>query len=213
MSQRNEILGRIREALRFEAHRPQHAGAFGEGPRTSATPREWLPVVPNDQEGMAEAFARNCVELRTQYSHVASRAELIDKLLELKDDEGWNLIASHHAPILGSILPAVGLPILLMEDGPATADIERADVGITVCDALIAQTGSILLTSRSAGGRALSVLPPHHVVIARADQLVPDLPAAVELPSARYVKNYPRFITFITGPRTTADIKRISYLG
>jgi L-lactate dehydrogenase complex protein LldG len=162
---------------------------------------------------MAEAFARNCVELRTQYSHVASPAELIGKLLELKNAEGWKLIASHRAPILSAILPSVGLPILLMENGPAIADIERADVGITVCDALIAQTGSILLTSRSAGGRALSVLPPHHVVVARESQLLPDLPAAFELLKKTYSDNYPSFITLITGPSRTGDIERILVLG
>jgi L-lactate dehydrogenase complex protein LldG len=213
MSHRNEILGRIKEALRLEAHRPENSGAFDGGVRASATPRAWLPVVPSDQQGMAEVFARNCVELRTQYTHVASLAELRDKLLELKDAEGWKLIASHRAPILDSILPAVGLPILLMEDGPATTDIERADVGITVCDALIAQTGSILLTSRSAGGRALSVLPPHHVVVARESQLVSDLPAAFALLKNTYGHSYPSFITLITGPSRTGDIERILVLG
>jgi len=34
------------------------------------------------------------------------------------------------------------------------------------------------VTARSAGGRALSVLPPHHVVLARRDQLLRDLPSA-----------------------------------
>ena len=40
--------------------------------------------------------------------------------------------------------------------------------------------GSVLVTTHSAGGRALSVLPPHHVVIARREQLLPDLTAAFE---------------------------------
>jgi L-lactate dehydrogenase complex protein LldG len=213
MNQRNEILGRIKEALRSEAVRPKHARTSGDSARTGATPCEWLPLVTNDLEGMAEAFARNCAELRTQYSRVASRAELISRLLELKNTEGWKLIVSHRAPILSSILPAVELEILFMEDRPALADLERADVGITVCDALIAQTGSILLTSRSAGGRALSVLPPHHVVIGRESNLVPDLPAAFELLKKRYGDNYPSLITFITGPSRTGDIERILVLG
>jgi len=42
---------------------------------------------------------------------------------------------------------------------------------------------------------------------------VPDLPAAFELLSARYVKNYPSFITLITGPSRTGDIERILVLG
>jgi L-lactate dehydrogenase complex protein LldG len=213
MSQRNEILGRIKEALRLEAHRPMHAGGSGDRARTGATPREWLPLVPNDLEGMVETFARNCVDLRTQYSRVTSLAELVGKLLGLKNAEGWKLLASHRAPILNSILPSVGLPILFMEDRPAIAEIERADVGITVCDALIAQTGSVLLTSRSAGGRALSVLPPHHVVVARESQLLPDLPAAFGLLQKTYSDNYPSFMTLITGPSRTGDIERILVLG
>ena len=213
MSQREDILGRIKEALRFVAHRPGHADTSGYGVRNGATPREWLPVVPGDHEGQVEAFARNCVELRTQFARVASLTEVTGKLLHLKNAEGWKLIASHHTPILDSILPSVGLPVLFTEDAPTTPDLERADLGITACDALIAQTGSVLLTSRSAGGRALSVLPPHHVVIARESQLLPDLPAAFALLKEIYSDDYPSLITFITGPSRTGDIERILVLG
>jgi L-lactate dehydrogenase complex protein LldG len=139
--------------------------------------------------------------------------ELSRKLLELKNSENWKLIASHRAPILDSILGSLGLPVLLADDRPETADVERADVGITGCDALIAQTGSILLTARSAGGRALSVLPPHHIVIARESQLLPDLPSAFEFLKETYKDAYPSFITLITGPSRTGDIERILVLG
>ena len=213
MSKRNEILGRIKEALRSAAHRPVCASGVSNGATLGTSPRKWLPAVPSDHEGLVEAFARNCVELRSQYCRVTSLAELTSLLFELKDIADWKLIASHHAPILDSILPAVGLPILFIEDRPATADLERADVGITGCDALIAQTGSILVTSRSAGGRGLSVLPPHHVVIARESQLLPDLPAAFELLQKTYGDNYPSLITLITGPSRTGDIERILVLG
>ena len=213
MSQREEIIGRIKEALRFEAHRPGHTHGASYGARTGATPREWLPIVPGDHEGQVEAFARNCGELRSRFFRLGDVSDVIDKLLELKNGEDWKLIASHHAPILDAILPSIGLPILVTEDRPTTQEIERADVGITLCDALVAQTGSILLTARSAGGRALSVLPPHHVVIARESQLLPDLPAAFELLQKTYGNDYPSLITFITGPSRTGDIERILVLG
>ena len=45
------------------------------------------------------------------------------------------------------------------------------DTADLVCEALVAQTGSVLITNRSCGGRALSVLPPHHIVLAHKDQL------------------------------------------
>ena len=105
------------------------------------------------------------------------------------------------------------MPVLLADDRLETAEVERADVGITGCDALIAQTGSILLNARSAGGRALSVLPPHHIVIARESQLLPDLPSAFEFLKETYKDAYPSFITLITGPSRTGDIERILVLG
>jgi L-lactate dehydrogenase complex protein LldG len=213
MSRPQEIIGRIKEALRFNTSSPSHLQAAAPSGPNRATPRAWLPLVPSDQEGRVETFARNCAELRTQYYRFSSLTELAGKLSELKIAEGWTLIASHRAPILESTLPSLGLPLIFLEDKPASADLERANVGITLCDALIAQTGSVLLTSRSAGGRALSVLPPHHVVIARESQLLPDLPAAFERLKTTYADDYPSLITFITGPSRTGDIERVLVLG
>jgi len=213
MSRPEEIIGRIKEALRFKASSPSHVKAAPPAGRDGATPRAWLPLVPADLEGWVETFARNCAELRTQYYRLTSLSEIAGKLSELKIGEDWKLITSHRAPILDSTLPSLGLPFIFLEDRPAIDDVERADVGITLCDALIAQTGSVLLTSRSAGGRALSVLPPHHVVIARESQSLPDLPAAFERLKATYADDYPSLITFITGPSRTGDIERVLVLG
>jgi L-lactate dehydrogenase complex protein LldG len=102
---------------------------------------------------------------------------------------------------------------LITDDSFDKYTLEQCDAGITECDALVAQTGSVLITSRSAGGRALSVLPPHHVVIARRDQLVSDLPAAFALIKERYGSDYPSMISLITGPSRTGDIERILVLG
>jgi L-lactate dehydrogenase complex protein LldG len=91
--------------------------------------------------------------------------------------------------------------------------LEKCDAGVSECDALIAQTGTVLVTSKTAGGRALSCLPPHHVVIARREQMVADLPAAFALIKAKHGANYPSMISLITGPSRTGDIERILVLG
>ena len=80
-------------------------------------------------------------------------------------------------------------------------------------NAFIVQTGSVLVTTASAGGRALSVLPPHHVVIATKDQLVADLADGYAILRKKYNNNWPSFISFITGPSRTGDIERILVLG
>ena len=105
------------------------------------------------------------------------------------------------------------VPVSRTDNGYQAGDLENCDVGITQCDALVAQTGSVLLTGASAGGRALSVLPPHHVVLARREQLVADLPESFALLKQKYSANYPSFISLITGPSRTGDIERILVLG
>lgn len=102
----------------------------------------------------------------------------------------------------------------LVESLPAfQAQFADGEVGVTGCDCLIAQTGSIVVTTRTAGGRVLSVWPPVHLVVARRDQLVPDLAAALALLRQRYDRNWPSLLSVTTGPSRTADIEKVPVLG
>jgi L-lactate dehydrogenase complex protein LldG len=97
--------------------------------------------------------------------------------------------------------------------GYAVDDLESCDAALTECEALVAQTGSVLVSAPSAGGRALSVLPPHHVVLARRNQMVPDLTAALHRVQEKFKDRWPSFLSFISGPSRTGDIERILVLG
>lgn len=57
------------------------------------------------------------------------------------------------------------------------------------------------------------MLPEHLDVLARRDQLLPDLPAGYELIQQRYGAAWPSLTTLITGPSRTSDIERIIILG
>jgi L-lactate dehydrogenase complex protein LldG len=96
---------------------------------------------------------------------------------------------------------------------PTAAGPRQADLGVTGCDCLVARTGSIVVCTRSAGGRALSVLPPAHLVIATRSQLVADLEAAIRLLRQRYDGHWPSQLSVITGPSRTADIEKILVMG
>ena len=112
-----------------------------------------------------------------------------------------------------ALLTDVSITKMEVSRSTVKTDLEKVSAGITGCDALIAQTGSVLLTAKSGGGRALSVLPVHHVVVATSSQLLPDLPAAFELLERKYAPNFPSFMTLITGPSRTGDIERVLVLG
>jgi L-lactate dehydrogenase complex protein LldG len=78
---------------------------------------------------------------------------------------------------------------------------------------LVKKLGAILVSSASSVGRALSILPHVHVVVADADQVVPDLGSALALTKARLGDQMPSMLSFITGPSRTGDIERILVLG
>jgi L-lactate dehydrogenase complex protein LldG len=211
MTAREKILGRIREALTVPAPRPGHAPESSSRPAAGA--RRWLPRVGESFDDQVALFRANAEELRADFHLLAEREDLIPSLRKLAQAEGWKRIASHRGRVAKPASESLDLPVLFTDDPFDPLELEACDAGITECDALIAQTGSVLVTSRSAGGRAASVLPPHHVVLARCQQLLPDLPAAFDLLKRKYAPDYPSFVSLITGPSRTGDIERILVLG
>jgi L-lactate dehydrogenase complex protein LldG len=106
-----------------------------------------------------------------------------------------------------------GSDLVRQTAGPGNATVREADLGITGCDCLIAQMGAIVVSPPSAGGRAPSVLPPAHLVIARRDQLIQDLAGAVDFVRRRYDGHWPSTLSIIAGPSRTGDIEKIMVLG
>lgn len=217
MNEKDLILARIREALKVPAPAPGHHGdALGSAAASapaSAHARQWLPAVGETFAEQLVMFRGKCAELRAEFHLVDSESECVKVLATLRDRESWKRIGTHQGELTDFLCGKLGLEVCRTDKGYGVADLERCDAGVTECDALIAQTGSVLLTSRSAGGRALSVLPSHHVVLARREQLVRDLPEAFAMLKRKYASSYPSFISFITGPSRTGDIERILVLG
>ncbi len=89
---------------------------------------------------------------------------------------------------------------------------ESSQATITACEALVAQTGSVLV-STACGGRAASVVAPVHIVVATIDQLVPDLDAALARVQERGIVSLNSYLCLITGSSRTADIEKILVMG
>lgn len=215
MTSRDKVLGRIREALQVKAPVPGHHGEDHAEPAQSDTAglRHWLPLVGQSWEQQRDLFAQNSAGLKTEFKVVPNAAAAGEEIKRLAAEGKWTRLAAHQSPLLAEVCSTAGVETLWTDAGFPVAELERCEGGVTACEALVAQTGSVLVTSRSSGGRALSVLPPHHVVVAMREQLVPDLSAAFELLRRKYDGNYPSTISFITGPSRTGDIERILVLG
>lgn len=212
---REQILGRVTEALRVPA--PLHHEKPSKPATHSVTApfREWLPPVGASAENQVALFAKQSEVLRTEFLECASPEAAAQHVAGLARENGWKRLALHAGRLADAVAASLpsSLELLRIDGGYEKNSLEACDAGLTECESLVAQTGSVCVTARSSGGRALSVLPPHHVVIASRGQVVADLAAAYEQLAAKYADGYPSFISFISGPSRTGDIERILVLG
>jgi L-lactate dehydrogenase complex protein LldG len=204
---REVILGRIREALRLAAPHPVSA------PQQPAQPQKWLPKVGLTVEEQIELFQRNAEGLKAEFRVCADLKEATQFVKTLAANNGWKKIGLHKGELTSSVAKGLDFPKVETDAGYALNELESCDAGLTECEALVAQTGSVLISTVGSGGRALSVLPPHHVVLARRSQMVPDLTVALQKAREKYVDKFPSILSFITGPSRTGDIERILVLG
>lgn len=160
---------------------------------------------PPKQENEIE-FAENFGRIQGRFLYCSHTAEMILQLQQLVSQQGWTRVFCCESG-LQSILqdPLKGL---LVSD--ALAD---ADVSITGCEALIARTGSILMSSAQESGRTVSVYAPVHICIAYSSQLVYDIRDGLEMLMEKYKNKIPSFITLATGPSRTADIEKTLVVG
>ena len=213
MSDAKDILARIGNALRIATRADLRDPSATPVSTESDSVRSLLPQAGPDYASWKESFASHSAALQTEFRVVPDLESMHALLREMAGEHRWEKVGYHRGPMVEAACGELGLPSCCTDGGYEKDDLEACDVGVTECEALIAQTGSILITSRSSGGRALSVLPPHHVLLARQDQLLPDLTAGYALLKRKYHGAYPSLISFITGPSRTGDIERILVLG
>jgi L-lactate dehydrogenase complex protein LldG len=225
-SARETILARVREALRVPApmpHLKSHAPAPATpGPRglpqltvlPEQAARPWLPDGGETPDEQLSILVENLGKLRALVHRVPDLTAAADLVGTLARERDWKQVAWHDHPLVAPL--RAGIPCGTYEVRPHAFDksaLEACDAGITACEALVAQTGSILVSSATCGGRALSILPHVHVVVATCDQIVGTLGDALHFCQARADGRMPSMLSFITGPSRTGDIERILVLG
>jgi L-lactate dehydrogenase complex protein LldG len=91
-----------------------------------------------------------------------------------------------------------------------------ADVGITGVDLVLAETGTLVVTSQTEGSQLSSLAPPVHVALYTREQLVESLDDVLKrLPLGRDANDLAagRSVVFVTGVSRTADIEQILIRG
>lgn len=90
--------------------------------------------------------------------------------------------------------------------GEPAASVWEAEIGVTMAEFAVAETGSLVLAARAGRRRLASLAPPVHAVLVRKSQVVSSLDEAIErLPAQTSV--------IITGPSRTADVEGVMVMG
>jgi len=164
------------------------------------------PVVNPLERFQVEAKA-NLMECALTANAQASARELAQVLDSLPPGE---IFVEDH-PTLRRLLQQSGTarPVRWSSQG---APHEASQATVSRVEALVAQTGS-LLVSAACGGRGASVVAPCHIAVAETSQLVPDLAAALKSASQNGILEKNSFACMISGSSRTADIEKILVQG
>lgn len=199
-SARNEILERIRKALSIPTKHKL------EEPDWEAPVYAQKVDEAGEAPDLAVLFAENFTVKNGQFFYVENYGHLYDDIAGFVAERGLRRIACWEAG-LAEVLAFKGIAF---ETGDA--GLESVEASFTLCEALVARTGSVLVSSSQGAGRRLTIYPPIHVVVATTSQIVPDVEDGLAMLREKYDR-YPSMISLVSGPSRTADIEKTLVLG
>ncbi|WP_016776741.1 LutC/YkgG family protein [Anaerophaga thermohalophila] len=134
-----------------------------------------------------------------------NEAETLGRLQNLASQRNWGPVAVVN-PVLKE--KCIKNNIAVTDFDPESGVFEA---GLTGCEALIALTGSVMVSSIGSG-RKMNVFPPVHVVLAHSNQIVESIKDGFIKIEEKY-DHLPSQISLISGPSRTADIEKTLVMG
>jgi L-lactate dehydrogenase complex protein LldG len=190
---KENILNKIRKALTQSTPLPF--------PEAEAKENIFHPLKQEIEVEFAEQFTK----LQGKFIFCLNRQELAFQLNSLIRKQEWKKVHCREEEIKNLVGEQLTESL--------TDDLANCNVSITGCEALIARTGSIAMSTAQASGRTVSVYAPVHICVGFTRQLVYDVSDALKLIKNKYGDKLPSLITFATGPSRTADIEKTLVVG
>ncbi len=192
MSAREDILGRIRSALKDNPDVPQ-------------IPREYRAASELDEEALIDLLVDRLIDYKARVC-VVDGAEVPARIAELLAgarsyvvpaglDAGWLAGLDHETGDRRRHLDSTAAPL-------SVAQLDGIDAVVTGSAVAVAETGTIILDgSPNQGRRAISLVPDHHICVVKAADIAGILPEALRRIDGT------RPLTMISGPSATSDIE------
>jgi L-lactate dehydrogenase complex protein LldG len=175
-----------------------------------------VSTVITDATPVVDLFKTSLEEVDGHCLIVHDETELVHALTEILRNLRQTKLSSLRVAVSDSsevrrLTELIDLDLDEVAVTPSAADVFSFDIGISGAQAGIAETGTLLLDSSRERHRLVSLVPPVHIAILDASQIVTTLGDALSL-MLRDEQVSP-IITLVTGPSRTADIELTLAIG
>ncbi|WP_233713693.1 LutC/YkgG family protein [Lederbergia citri] len=190
-----------------------------ERPEWSYHPQDTV-LKDADADELLEALKTQCTTIHTDLIET-NKAGLIDTLRKIVSEYGGGSIVAWKdtrfeqyglSPLFDTIWPSENIDVHQWNPEAGEENIqlaEKANIGITISDITLAESGTAVQFSNKNRGRTVSFLPLKSIIIIPKSSIVPRMTQAAKIIRER-VKNGEHLascINFITGPSNSADIE------
>ena len=208
------------------------AQQLGHSPKTELTRPTWQ-YQPQDRvlkgatkDELVEVLVNQCQFIDTEILKT-NTANLSDALQKVVENYGGHSVITWKDERFQSY----GLSSLMTEQWPQAniqlyewdsdqpeeniRQAEKANIGITISEITLAESGTAVLFSSKDKGRSVSFLPENSIILIPKSTIVPRMTQAARLISEK-IRNGEQIascINFITGPSNSADIEMIPVIG
>lgn len=208
------------------------ANRLGCDRKTNVKRPEWAyhpqdEVLKNaTQDELVDVLKEQCKNIHTDFV-ITNTAKLSDSLKEVVNDNGGGPIITWKderfdqyglSKLMKEEWPQDGIDLHVWNYTKKEENIDKANVanvGITISDITLAESGTAVLFSSKDKGRTVSFLPATSVIIVPKSSIVPRMTQAARIirEKVKSGEQVASCINFITGPSNSADIEMILVVG
>ncbi|MGE7667177.1 LutC/YkgG family protein [Ureibacillus composti] len=208
------------------------ANRLGRDRKTIVKNPEWSyhpqdEVLKNaTQDELVNVLKEQCKNIHTDFV-ITNTAKLSDSLKEVVNCYGGGPVITWKddrfdqydlTKLMKEEWPQDGVDLHVWDYLKKEENIEKANVanvGITISDITLAESGTAVLFSNKDKGRTVSFLPANSVIIVPKSSIVPRMTQAARMirEKVKGGEQVASCINFITGPSNSADIEMILVVG
>jgi L-lactate dehydrogenase complex protein LldG len=221
MNRQQAFLSRVRHALRRGAAPPTRSQSIQPPP----IPQALQPQAPASTDALIQQLQTELTAVGGQVIRLSSTTAVTAYIGAFTQKRNIRKVIRWSSDLLTQLeidatleqngieihVPPVPNTTASPEDRQAMRQhVAQADLGISGVTYAIAETGTLALAAHAGQMRGISLLPPVHIAIIRADQLVAtmaDCLLRLQATDSDLQHNLTSCISFITGPSRTGDIE------